>query len=178
MQTTDTKTDLYNLSSDLRDLWQKAEAQYRDGNRDPESFFVGEDRRKLESLGLNPMDVYDYVEDFVGRGEPNFGDFLLITAERVLYFFDEMNGVPSEARISEESLPPKKEAVDGIEWLPRILAKAKGKLRGELPHEIMYGCGGDRKFLREHGIHPAAFLRKVSRSSDEEVVRFVKQASS
>jgi hypothetical protein len=25
----------------------------------------------------------------------------------------------------------------------------------------MYGCGGDRRFLKEHDIHPADFLRMV-----------------
>ena len=35
--------------------------------------------------------------------------------------------------------------IDGIAWLPRILVKARLKLRGEMPADLMYGCGGDRQ---------------------------------
>ncbi|HKK18672.1 MAG TPA: DUF5069 domain-containing protein, partial [Opitutales bacterium] len=49
--------------------------------------------------------------------------------------------------------------VQGIVWLPRLMPKALAKIRGELPPETMYGCGGDRKFFKEHDIHPAEFLR-------------------
>ncbi|MCX6865247.1 MAG: DUF5069 domain-containing protein [Verrucomicrobia bacterium] len=49
-----------------------------------------------------------------------------------------------------------------IAALPRILAKARAKLRGELDPDLMFGCGGDRRFLEKHGdIHPADFLRRV-----------------
>jgi hypothetical protein len=47
-------------------------------------------------------------------------------------------------------------------YLPRILAKAKAKLRGELDPDLMFGCGGDRAFLaRSGGLHLADFLRQV-----------------
>jgi len=42
----------------------------------------------------------------------------------------------------------------GIEWLPRIIPKTKAKLRGEL-RDLMYCCGGDRRFFQAHSIHPA-----------------------
>ncbi len=60
-----------------------------------------------------------------------------------------------------DKLSPKSAQLGGIEWLPRIIEKAQAKLRGEMPPELMYGCGGDRAFLREHGIHAADFLREV-----------------
>jgi len=174
MNQTTESAETYAMVTDLEKLWQKAKGLYEAGNRNPEEFFEGDEREILKRWGLGVMDVYDYVEDFVGRGEPGLGDFLLITAERVFYFLDEMGGRVSGDQVNADHLPPKTEAVGGIEWLPRILVKAKGKLRGELPPEIMYGCGGDRRFLREHGIHPAEFLRKVrSVGSDDEVVEWV-----
>jgi hypothetical protein len=32
----------------------------------------------------------------------------------------------------------------------------------------MYSCGGDRKFLRSHDIHPADFLRAVWAAGDDD----------
>jgi len=170
--------NLYGFTATLLRLWTKAEALYREGNREPEHYFDGQERAVLASLGLGVMDIYDYVEDFVTRGEPDFASFILITGERVFYFFDEMQGKPSDSQIKEADLPPKTDEVAGIPWLPRILMKAKGKLRGELPPEIMYGCGGDRKFARSHGIHLAEFLKKVrSSGDDQEVIDWVASRS-
>jgi hypothetical protein len=39
------------------------------------------------------------------------------------------------------------------------MPKAYAKLKGELPAETMYGCGGDRNFFKNNNIHPADFLR-------------------
>lgn len=174
MEATAPKQNLYELTTSLQRLWAKAESLYRDGNRKPDEYFNSEESQILSSLGLNVMDVYDYVEDFLSSGDPDFATFVLVSAEKVFFIREELGGQPSSHRIAEESLPPKKEEVDGIAWLPRILVKAKGKLRGELPPEIMYGCGGDRRFLRDHEIHPAEFLRRVRYSSDDrEVIDWV-----
>ncbi|MGE9289687.1 MAG: DUF5069 domain-containing protein [Puniceicoccales bacterium] len=168
------RTDLYGFTGKLLRLWTKAEALYRNGNRNPEEYFDAGETDVLNSLGLNVMDVYDYVEDFSTSGEPDFATFILVTAEKVFYFFEEMGGELSSYRISEDDLPLRKEEANGIVWLPRILVKARAKLRGELPPEIMYGCGGDRNFARTHGIHLAEFLRKVRCSSDDrEVIEWV-----
>jgi len=61
--------------------------------------------------------------------------------------------------------------------LPRLIEKAKAKLRGEMPPELMYCCGGDRAFLREHGIHPADFLREVWAAGDDtkKILQYVRQ---
>jgi hypothetical protein len=75
-----------------------------------------------------------------------------------------------------DALPPKTEELDGIPWLPRIIAKAGCFLKGGLCHEIMYGCGGDRRFLKEHDIHPADFLRVVwgTEGDKEKMLAFVR----
>ena len=166
--------NLYGFTSDLQRLWTKAERLYREGNRDPSKFFDEAGEECLAALGLGVMDVFDYVEDFVSSGEPDYASFVLISAERVFYFTEEMEGQPSTNLIKESDLPAKTDEVDAIAWLPRILVKAKGKLRGELPAEIMFGCGGDRKFARSRGIHLAEFLRKVRYAKDDrEVVDWV-----
>ena len=55
----------------------------------------------------------------------------------------------------------------GYLWLPRIIAKAKAKLRGELPPEVMYNCGGDRHFLKTIGLEASAFLKVVRDAKDD-----------
>jgi len=78
-----------------------------------------------------------------------------------------------------DKLPPKDAQLGGIEWLPRIIEKAHAKLRGEMPPELMYCCGGDRAFLREHGIHPADFLREVWAAGDDvqRILSFVRKSA-
>ena len=174
MTTQADNVDTYHFTGTLFRLWTKAENLYRAGKEDPDAIFDDSERAELAALGLGAMDVYDYVEDFVRTGEPDFGSFVLVTAERVFFFFGEAEGRFPGRTIREEELPARKAAVDGMEWLPRILAKARAKLRGELPPDLMYGCGGDRKFLRGRGIHPAEFLRKVREAADDrEVVEWV-----
>ena len=60
------------------------------------------------------------------------------------------------------------EAVRGIEWLPRLILKAKAKLRGELPPSLMYCCGGDRAFFQKHDVLPAEFLAMVWRNEQND----------
>ena len=76
--------------------------------------------------------------------------------------------------IDADTLPAKSDTVRGVAWLPRLIPKARAKLRGELPPSLMFCCGGDRRFFRERGILPAEFLNLVWReSADERVVDWV-----
>jgi hypothetical protein len=70
--------------------------------------------------------------------------------------------------------------VRGIAWLPRLLPKARAKLRGELPESLMYSCGGDRGFFKEHDIQPGEFLNLVWRheTDDAAIVEWVVGRSS
>ena len=149
----------YSYTRRLKEIWQSAVAKYRDGNRQPETYYNPEELAFLNSIGLKEMDVYDFAEDYVQGGEPDFESFLTVSEARRDYFVLIQNGQSSSELLDPASLPAKSESVRGIVWLPRILPKALAKLRGELPPETMYGCGGDRKFFKENNIHPAEFLR-------------------
>ena len=76
-----------------------------------------------------------------------------------------------------DALPSKSAQLGGFEWLPRIIEKARVKLRGEMPPDLMYCCGGDRAFLREHGIHAADFLHEVWAAGDDtaRILAFVRR---
>ena len=54
--------------------------------------------------------------------------------------------------------------------LPRIIPKARAKLKGELSDCTMFCCGGDRNFFRRFDIHPVEFLRVVKRSKEEDQI--------
>ena len=92
------------------------------------------------------------------------------------YFLIEQGGVHADFEIDVSELPAKTAEIDGIVWLPRILPKARGKLQGTLPPEIMYGCGGDRRFFTTHDLHPAEFLQVVwnAGNDDSKVVEYIK----
>ena len=101
-------------------------------------------------------------------GEPSFDVVLRITTIRRDYFLKEQHGLPSEHRISMDAIPPKHARLGGFAWLPRIIAKAKAKLRGEMPPEVMYSCGGDRRFLNSIGGDPADFLQVIWEAGDDD----------
>jgi len=149
----------YDYQKTLKKIWTDAVASYEAGNREPETYFDEATLAALSAIGLKPMDVYDYAEDFVSGGEPDFETFLMICEARRDYFLTIQGGKLSTQKIDSSALPPKDAEVKGIVWLPRIMPKAIAKLRGELPPETMYCCGGDRKFFKENDIHPAEFLR-------------------
>jgi hypothetical protein len=124
--------------------------------------------------------MYDYAEDHNGyHGEPGFDIALGIELVRRDYFLNVQHGKPAVTVLDETRLPEKSESVRDIQWLPRIIPKAKAKLRGELPASLMYCCGGDRKFLKAHDILPAEFLSLVWRNldNDEAIVDWVAKRS-
>src|SRR5215210_1382035 len=140
----------------FKQIYDRALERYRAGNRDAQSYFTSEEASFLASIGARPMEVYDFAED---EEDLPWETALLITSARRDYFLSILHGRASDRRLKVEEFPAKDAELDGIPWLPRLILKAKARLRGELPDELMYCCGGDRKFFRDHDIHPADFLR-------------------
>lgn len=158
----------YLWTQKLRELYDQALELYRNGNRDLATYFSAAETAWLASVGLRPINLYDWAEDMVSAGEPDWNTVLLIAAARRDYFLVHQKGVTATTVTNSSELPPKDAAMDGIPWLPRIIAKATCFLKGGLCHEIMYGCAGDRRFLKEHDIHPADFLRAVWASGGDQ----------
>lgn len=170
----------YNYQDTLHQLWTKAVEQYKAGQRDSDTYFTGEETQWLADNGITPQEIYDFAEDFVNGGEPDFTTFAMVTDVRRSYFLEKLKGKPASDSRDPATYPAKTDDIDGITWLPRIIEKAKDKLHGRLDMDTMYGCGGDRKFLKTHDIHPAEFLRKVADSdgNDQQVIDWVKSRSS
>lgn len=150
-------------------LFDSCCASYRDGLRDVPKFFTGEDIAYLTTIGCQTREFYDFVEDHCEEGVPTPSTALLVAAVRRDYFLTIQKGVFSKKVLKPDDLPSFGHQLEGIAYLPRILAKARAKLRGELDPDIMFGCGGDRNFLRKHGsISPADFLRHVWAAGDND----------
>lgn len=163
------------------ELFRKCVDRYRSGDADFENYYTSEDREFLREIGCKPRELFDFVEDLVDEGEPAESTALLIAAVRRDYLNVMQKGQPSGHEITSSDLPTFGDLLDGVAYLPRIITKARAKLRGELDPDLMFCCGGDRKFLREHGgIHPADFLRVVwsARDDDSRILAFVHQSES
>ena len=83
------------------------------------------------------------------------------------YFLHIMKGQPADKIVDTGDLPPKSDAVREIVWLPRLIEKARAKLRGEMSDDLMYGCSGDREFSKTHDIHLADILQFVMEHYDD-----------
>jgi hypothetical protein len=145
------------------DLFDRCVGLYRSGNENFETYYTPDDLAFIGSIGCRTREFFDFVEDFCEDNAPSPATALLVAAVRRDYFLTVQRGVPSaEADLTRDSVPSFGEEFAGMHYLPRILAKARAKLRGTLDPDLMFGCGGDRNFLRKHGhIHPADFLRQV-----------------
>ena len=150
-------------------LFDKCLAEYRDGNTDWETYFTSRDIAFLDSIGCQPREFFDFVEDY-GDGAPlPPASALLVAAVRRDYFHVIQGGNRSKTYFPAGGLPAKDDAsLDGRPYFARILKKARLKLRGELDPDIMFGCGGDRRFLMACDIHPADFLRHVWAAGDDD----------
>jgi len=166
----------YDWTSQIKPLYDKALARYQAGHRDPQTLFEPAEEEILKSIGATAMELYDYAED---ADALPWETALLILAARRDYFLVMHNGVHSKHRISMNDLHAKTDEMEGIPWLPRIIKKAEARLRGELPRELMYSCGGDRAFLQKHDIHPADFLRAVwaADGDHKKIVTYVKNSA-
>lgn len=157
-------------------LFDRCLTNYKSGNRDFNGYYSEDDLSFLGSIGYKPRELFDFVEDLGDAGDPTRSTALLVAAVRRDYFLVVQDGQPSSLEITSKDLPTFGDKLDSIEYLPRIIKKARHKLRGELDPDLMYGCGGDRNFLKKHGnIHPADFLRHVwsAEEDDAKIVSFV-----
>jgi hypothetical protein len=169
----------YSFHKKFRAVYDRALATFNKGARDAASLLDVADVAFLKSIGGRAQDMFDYAEDAAKYEEPDFETALMIEAARRDYFLTVQKGEFSNNILDESTLPAKTDSVRGIEWLPRIIPKAKAKLHGELPETLMYCCGGDRGFFKEHDIHPAEFLRAVWAYEDdtEKLVDWVEHRS-
>jgi hypothetical protein len=169
----------YDFQKTFHKLYDKAVGLYAKGRRGADTFFTIEEQAFLAANGLTSQHLYDYAEDHCNYDEPGYDLALGLEFIRRDYFLLNQHGKPSNVVLDEAKMPAKADAVRGIEWLPRIIPKAKAKLRGELPASLMYCCGGDRNFFKTHDINPVEFLGVVRQNekNDDVIVEWVVRRS-
>lgn len=158
----------YDFAAKFRALYDKAVKLYASGKTGADTYFTAAESAFLAANGLSAQNLYDYAEDHSKDSEPGYDQALAIELVRRDYFLNVQQGKRSTAVLVETRMPAKTDAVQGIEWLPRLIPKTRAKLRGELPDSLMYCCGGDRRFFKQHDIHPAEFLSLVWRNLDND----------
>lgn len=152
-------------------VYDRAMAVYRSGRCSPATLCDVAETAFLRDSGCSVQELYDFIEDAVEAGEPDFETALEVQRIRRDWFLRVQGGQWSGKVVPMSELPPKGEAVDGIPWLPRLIVKARLKLRGEMPSDLMYGCGGDRPFLRRMGMNLPGFLELVrDRGEDDRAI--------
>ena len=68
----------FNYQKELVQIWEKGVKLFKQGNTSPETFPITDELPFLQSIGLNKMDIFDYVEDWICEGTPDLATFLLI----------------------------------------------------------------------------------------------------
>jgi len=155
-------------TSEFRQLYQRAGDAWEAGKRTPATMFNAKDREFLATIGCTAQELFDFVDDELRYGEPDVETVLAIQKIRFRYFTTVLGGKSTGHTARMEDLPPKAKAVDGIPWLLRLIEKARLKLRGEMPDDLMYGCAGDRPFLREMNMDLPQFLQLVWDCGDDD----------
>jgi len=169
----------YSWESTFREIFDRCLERYRAGDTDFNGYYTADDLYFLSSIGYKPRELFDFIEDFADENTPSPEAALLVAAARRDFLHFEQKGQPSANEITPGDLPARDAELDGFRWLPRIITKARAKLRGELHPEIMYSCGGDRNFLSGNDIHPADFLRAVWACGDDDakIAAYVRECS-
>ena len=177
MSTTTQNAASVTWKHDFKDLFHKSVEKYQAGHQKAAGLIDQKAASFLASIGYTEQEFFDFVEDYAKGGEPTLETALNIAAVRRDYFLEVQKGTRSTRLIDMAKLPSKDAQVDGIGWLPRLIPKAEAKLRGEMPPELMYGCGGDRRFFRENKVDAAELLRVVweAEGNQAKIVAWVKK---
>jgi len=160
---------------DFHALYEKAVKAYENGVREAARLVSPAEVEFLASVGATPQEIFDFVEDWCDDGEPDPDMVFRITKIRRNYFLLHQQGQPPGKTRAVDSFPSRESSIGGFVWFPRIIEKARAKLQGALPPDLMYSCGGDRRFLKRVNIDPAEFLQLVWKAGDDvdHIVQFV-----
>jgi hypothetical protein len=180
---TDAQYDVRLMSDDwkseFQNVWQRGVAAWKTGRKSARTLFDPADTAFLATIGCTAQELFDFIDDSLSYDDLDFDTALAVAAIRREYFLNVMHGNVTGRVVPMHELPAKSASVDGIAWLPRLIAKARVKLRGEMNPDLMYGCAGDRPFLREHNMTLPQFLRLVRDKGDDDrtIVDAVKKSA-
>ncbi len=125
--------------SQFRDLFFKGVERHEAGRQSPETMFEGDEPAFLESIGCSTQEMFDFCDDYVRWGDVVYEHVEELQAVRRDYFLNDLKSQPAARRMEMEEFPAKTDEIAGIAWLPRLIVKARAKLEGALPADLMYG---------------------------------------
>jgi hypothetical protein len=167
------------MNNELNQLHDKAAAIYRSGCRQPSQILPVGDLDALAKLGVSAQFLYDAVDDLSRYGVPDKAVFVELAQMRADYFQTTLQCRLPSRIVQESELPPKSAEFEGVSWLPRIIRKAQCFLEGSLCDDIMYGCAGDRSFLKKYNATLPSFLAVVrdTHGDPAQALRFLTRKS-
>jgi hypothetical protein len=113
--------------------------RYEAGRQSPETMFVPEDITFLESIGCSALEMFDFCDDYVRWDDVIYEHVEELQAVRLEHYQTTLNREPAKRQMSMDEFPAKSDEAEGIAWLPRLITKARAKLAGSLPADLMYG---------------------------------------
>ena len=123
----------------FRGLFNEGVERHKAGRQSPNAMFEEVDIEFLESIGCSSQEMFDFCDDYVRWDDVIYDHVEELQAVRYEHFIKELNGQPADTRMEMSEFPAKADEVEGIEWLPRLIVKARAKLAGQLPADLMYG---------------------------------------
>ena len=123
----------------FRELFFAGVERHKAGHQSPDAMFGESEIEFLESIGCSTQEMFDFCDDYVGWDDVIYEHVEALQAVRYEYFVQELGSQSASYRMEMGEFPPKDAEVEGIAWLPRLIVKARAKLAGQLPADLMYG---------------------------------------
>ena len=163
----------------FRELYHSAQERYRAGRTTTTTIFEPDEVYFLATIGCSSRELFDFVEDSINWDDVEYDQVEGVTELRRDHFVNTLRSESAMTKIDPDKIPAKTDEVDGIAWLPRLIVKGRAKLAGQLPPELMYGCGGDRPFLRERNSNLVDFLRVTLEAGDNDrvIIDYIKNCA-
>ena len=123
----------------FREVFDAGAQRRKEGCNEPGAMFESSELAFLESIGCSAQEMFDFCDDYVGWDDVIYEHVEALQAVRYEYFVQELGSQSASYRMEMGEFPPKDAEVEGIAWLPRLIVKARAKLAGQLPADLMYG---------------------------------------
>ena len=128
-----------NWRKQFHNLFFNGVERHKEDRQSPEAMFEGDEPAFLESIGCSTQEMFDFCDDYVGWDDVIYEHIVELQGVRLDHFKNGLNSQPAIRRMEMHEFPLKDAEVEGIAWLPRLIVKARAKLAGQLPADLMYG---------------------------------------
>ena len=123
----------------FREIFDTGVQRRKEGCNEPGAMFGPDEGAFLESIGCSAQEMFDFCDDYVGWDDVIYEHVEALQAVRYEHFVQELDSQPASHRMEMDEFPAKTDEVEGVAWLPRLIVKARAKLAGQLPADLMYG---------------------------------------